>query len=85
MTIAVEEGVLVAQSTQNITLQVGGTKLVMTPSDISFIAPVIQLNLASAGTASASPIEAHSTNPDSTKTKTYGAIQNDLLANEDDL
>jgi hypothetical protein len=85
MTIDIAQGALHAKAADPITLQVGESQIKLSPSSLHFIAPAIAISPTSAGTASASPIETHSTNPDSTKTKTYGAIQNDLLASNDDL
>jgi type VI secretion system secreted protein VgrG len=81
MTIAVEKGGLVAQSTQSITLQVGGTKLVMTPSGINFIGALIELNSSSSGSGTPGNLDAKVID-DNTQKKTYGAIQNDVTPSD---
>ena len=50
-----------------------------------FIATAIHLNPSSSGSATPSQLQTQILNPDTTKTKTYGAIQNDVLASDGDL
>jgi type VI secretion system secreted protein VgrG len=67
MTIDIAQGALHAKAADPITLQVGESQIKLSPSSLHFIAPAIAISPTSAGTASASPLEAHGANPDSAK------------------
>ena len=82
MLVKVEQGALVAQASKSITLQVGGTELVLNPSSISLIASVIYLNPSSSGSGTPSNLEGKVNDAQELKTKQYNVIQNDIISSD---
>jgi hypothetical protein len=85
MSITIAQGALLAKAAKTMTLQLGNTKLLIAPSGISLEATSIQINPASSGSAIPASLDAKAMDANTQKSKAYCAIQNDLLASDNNL
>jgi|GEM_PF-2040482 len=82
MLIDVEQGGLLAKASQQITLKVGRSQLVIKPTGVSIIAPFIHLNPHSSGSAVPATLKTKAANAEKMKTQKHRYIQNEDITDK---